>query len=171
MKTKMLSIGIIFAVSVCSGINPDELSKQHDIPSRSLLADVPTQESLQGAIPVDLLDPTVDYMFKQIFGQDEDNSNKALKGLLSSILGTEIESVQLGNTEISKILENDKTSRLDIRAKCNNNTELNIEMQCKNTGEIPERSFHYLANMVPTSLKERETYQKVKYITIYEKRP
>ena len=167
MKTKMLSIGIIFAVSVCSGINPDELSKQHDIPSRSLLADVPTQESSQGAIPMDLLDPTVDYMFKQIFGQNEDNSNKALKGLLSSILGTKIESVHLENTEISKILENDKTSRLDIRAKCNNNTELNIEMQCKNTGEIPERAFHYLANMVPTSLKERETYQKVKYVTIW----
>ncbi len=75
-----------------------------------------------------LLDPKLDYTFKQIFGIEE--SKPQLLSLLNAILKGEptIKDLVLKNTEINKILEDDKTVRLDIRARANDDTEIDIEI-------------------------------------------
>ncbi|MDR2794939.1 MAG: Rpn family recombination-promoting nuclease/putative transposase [Holosporaceae bacterium] len=115
----------------------------------------------------DLLDPKFDYIFKIIFGVDDK------KPLLISFLNAlfkgnpHIKSITLENPNIEKILEKDKASRLDIKATTNDGTKLDIEIQIKNTGEIPQRAFHYLANMMPRVVKAGKSYKGPKVIGIW----
>ncbi|GHT97881.1 hypothetical protein FACS1894126_2740 [Alphaproteobacteria bacterium] len=114
-----------------------------------------------------LLDPKLDFVFKNIFGIEENES--VLVSFLNTLLkgNPPIKSLVLENTDIAKILEDDKASRLDIKATCDNGTRLDIEIQIKNTGEIPQRAFHYLANMMPHIVKANESYNGPKVIGIW----
>ena len=77
------------------------------------------------------------YIFKNIFGTEKN------KSLLISFLNAlfkgnpHIVDLTFDNPNIEKILERDKASRLDILATTDNKTKIDIEIQCKNTGEIP----------------------------------
>jgi predicted transposase/invertase (TIGR01784 family) len=116
---------------------------------------------------INLLDPKLDYIFKTIFGKDDK------KPLLISFLNAlfkgkpHIKDITLENTDISKILETNKASRLDVKATTDDGTKLDIEIQCKNTGEIPQRAFCYLANMVPMALHSGESYKGPSVIGIW----
>ena len=114
-----------------------------------------------------LLDPKTDYIFKQIFGQE--NYEDVLISFLNALFREKphIKSLQLKNTEISKILEDNKTSRLDVRARTDDEIELDIEIQFRNTGEIRGRSLHYTANMFPQILNKGESYEKSRVIAIW----
>ncbi|MDR1236113.1 MAG: Rpn family recombination-promoting nuclease/putative transposase [Holosporaceae bacterium] len=115
----------------------------------------------------DLLDPKQDYIFKNIFGVEQN------KGLLISFLNAlfkgnpHIIDLSFDNPNIEKILEKDKASRLDIKATTDNKTKIDIEIQIKNTGEIPQRAFHYLANMMPRIVKKGKSYKGPKVIGIW----
>ena len=114
-----------------------------------------------------LLDPKTDYVFKQIFG-NEDYVDTLLSFLNALFKGRPyVKSLELKNTEIPKILDNNKTSRLDVRARTDNDIELDIEIQFKDTGEIQDRSLHYAANMFPLILKKSESYKKSRVIAIW----
>ena len=114
-----------------------------------------------------LLDPKLDYIFKNIFGVEK--NKRLLISLLNAILDNKphIKDVILENTEISKILENDKASRLDIKATSDDGTKINIEIQCRNTGDIPQRAIYYMSNLIPSSLGRNDSYNKVKVISIW----
>ncbi|MDR1031867.1 MAG: Rpn family recombination-promoting nuclease/putative transposase [Holosporales bacterium] len=115
----------------------------------------------------DLLDPKQDYIFKNIFGVEQN------KALLISFLNAlfkgapYIVDLTFDNPNIEKILEKDKASRLDIKATTDNKTKIDIEIQIKNTGEIPQRAFHYLANMMPRVVKKKESYNGPNVIGIW----
>ncbi|MDR0625409.1 MAG: Rpn family recombination-promoting nuclease/putative transposase [Holosporales bacterium] len=115
----------------------------------------------------ELLDPKMDYIFKTIFGTDDK------KPLLISFLNAlfkgkpYIKSVTLENTDIPKILKTSKASRLDIKATTDDGTKLDIEIQCNNTGEIPQRAFHYLANMMPKVVPSGKSYKGPNVIGIW----
>lgn len=116
----------------------------------------------------DLLDPKQDYIFKNIFGKEE--SKPQLISFLNALLfdgNPHINWIVLENTNIEKILEKDKASRMDIKATTDDKTILNIEIQIKNTGEIPQRAFHYLANMMPHVIKSNESYKGSNVIGIW----
>jgi predicted transposase/invertase (TIGR01784 family) len=114
-----------------------------------------------------LLDPKLDYIFKTIFGAEDK------KPLLISFLNAlfkgcpYIKDLTLENTDIPKILKTNKASRLDVKATTDDGTKLDIEIQCNNTGEIPQRAFHYLANMVPMTLQSGESYNGPNVIGIW----
>ncbi|MDR1345669.1 MAG: Rpn family recombination-promoting nuclease/putative transposase [Bacteroidales bacterium] len=114
-----------------------------------------------------LLDPKLDYIFKNIFGV------KKYEHLLISFLNAllkgnpSIKKLVLTNTEFPKIFKDDKASRLDVRATCNDDTEIDIEIQIKNTGEIPERACHYVANMVPGTIGANQSYKAARVIGIW----
>jgi predicted transposase/invertase (TIGR01784 family) len=114
-----------------------------------------------------LLDPKLDYIFKNIFGV------KKYEHLLISFLNAllkgnpPIKKLILTNTEFPKIFKDDKASRLDVRATCNDDTEIDIEIQIKNTGEIPERACHYVANMVPGTIGANQSYKAARVIGIW----
>jgi predicted transposase/invertase (TIGR01784 family) len=114
-----------------------------------------------------LLDPKLDYVFKSIFGVDD--KKPLLISFLNSLFkgNPRIKEIMLENTDIAKILERDKASRLDIKATSDDGTKLDIEIQCKNTGEIPQRAFHYLANMLPGSVEHGKSYKGPKVIGIW----
>ena len=114
-----------------------------------------------------LLDPKMDYIFKQIFG-NEDYVDTLISFLNALFHGKpHIKSLTLKNTEITKILKENMTSRLDIRARTDNDVELDIEIQIKNTGEIRGRSLHYTANIFPQILNKNDSYEKARVIGIW----
>jgi predicted transposase/invertase (TIGR01784 family) len=116
---------------------------------------------------VGLLDPKQDFVFKNIFGKE--GGKQSLISLLNSLFNNNphIKELHLDNTDITKILEEDKASRLDIKATADNDVILDIEIQVKNTGEIPQRAFHYLANMMPHVVKTNESYKGPHVIGIW----
>ena len=90
-----------------------------------------------------LFDPKEDFIFKMIFGIEENKS--ILISLLNSILKGRpyINDVTLENTEISKIFKDGKSSRLDISATDDNGIKYDIEMQCRKTKDIINRTLFY----------------------------
>ncbi|MDR1208373.1 MAG: Rpn family recombination-promoting nuclease/putative transposase [Holosporales bacterium] len=114
-----------------------------------------------------LLDPKLDYIFKTIFGQ-EDRKSLLISFLNALFKGSpNIKDITLENTDIAKILETNKGCRLDIKATSDNGVRLDIEIQCKNTDEIPQRAFYYLANMVPSTLHPGDSYNGPNVIGIW----
>jgi predicted transposase/invertase (TIGR01784 family) len=116
----------------------------------------------------DLLDPKMDYIFKTIFGVDD------RKPLLVSFLNAlfkgnpHVENITLENTDIPKILKTNKSSRLDVKASIDNGkTKIDVEIQCNNTGEIPERAFQYLSGEMPKMVHTNESYNGPKVIGIW----
>ena len=89
---------------------------------------------------------TNDYMFRALFQK----SNRALKGLLSSLLQMrpeEILSVEITNPIVIGEAIQDKEFRLDIKAMLNGYQQINLEMQVVNRHDWPERSIGYLSRM------------------------
>ncbi|MBR1944380.1 MAG: Rpn family recombination-promoting nuclease/putative transposase, partial [Alphaproteobacteria bacterium] len=91
------------------------------------------------------LTPTMDFVFKRIFGQDD--SKKSLISLLNAILNGNpfIKDVTILNTETQKEDPNSKASRLDIEAVTDTGTIVNVELQCVDTGDLDSRSITYAA--------------------------
>ena len=94
------------------------------------------------------LDISTDYIFKLVFGTEENKD--VLISLLNAIFKghPKVKSLQLMNSEISKILKNNKTIRLDVRADIGNQNYVDIEIQVRNTGEIIDRGVQYMCNMM-----------------------
>ena len=114
-----------------------------------------------------LFDPKEDFIFKMIFGIEENKS--ILISLLNSILKGRpyIEDITLENTEISKIFKDGKSSRLDILATDDNGIKYDIEMQCRKTKDIINRTLFYASKLHAKDLKENEDYNKSRVISIW----
>ena len=89
---------------------------------------------------VTLLDIQSDYIFKRVFGAEK--NKKLLISLINSILqgNPTVTDLELRNSEMSKILRNNRTIHLDIKAEIGRRQFVNIEIQVKNTGEIIDRA-------------------------------
>ena len=115
-----------------------------------------------------LLDPKMDFVFKQVFGTEK--NKPLLISFLNALLFDEkpcIQDLRLDNTDISKILEEDKSSRLDVKATTDDGTKIDIEIQIRNTGDIPQRAFHYLSNMISHSVRRGSSYGSSNVVGIW----
>ncbi len=86
---------------------------------------------------------TNDYLFRAVL----QNSNIALKGLISALLHLPPDSVTsatIANPIILGQSIDNKSFYLDVRVTLNDNAEILIEMQVLNRGNWPERSLEYL---------------------------
>jgi len=115
-----------------------------------------------------LLDIQSDYIFKRVFGVEK--NKKLLISLINSILkgNPTVTDLEIRNTEISKIVKNNLTIYLDIKAEINPQEFVDIEIQVRNTGEIMERAVQYLAEILTLncrklSEKEKEARQRQTY--------
>ena len=108
-----------------------------------------------------LLDPKVDFVFKNIFGSP--NHPAILISFLNAILKPEkkIVSVDIKKTDIEKQYIEDKYSRLDVKATTSNDEIINIEIQLKNENNMIKRSLYYLSKMYEEQLNEKEDYSKL----------
>ena len=107
-----------------------------------------------------LLPLTSDYVFKRIFGQEE--NKQALKDFLESILEEEILKIEIKNPEIPKNFYDSKYGVLDLKVTLNDKSIVDVEMQMKNEHNIEQRDTFYLASNYVNELKEGEPYTKCK---------
>ena len=108
-----------------------------------------------------LLDPKVDFVFKNIFGSPK--HPRILISFLNATLNpvNKITGVEIKGTDLEKQFIDDKYSRLDVKATTNNNEIINIEIQLKNEYNMIQRSLYYLSKMYEEQLGEGEDYSKL----------
>jgi predicted transposase/invertase (TIGR01784 family) len=108
-----------------------------------------------------LLDPKVDFVFKNIFGSDK--NPEILISFLNAILKPKdkITAVEIKGNDIEKQFIEDKYSRLDVKATTSNKEIVNIEIQLKNEYNMVKRSLYYLSKMNEEQLGEGEDYSKL----------
>ena len=107
-----------------------------------------------------LLPLTSDYVFKRIFGQEE--NKQALKDFLESILDEEILKIEIKNPEIPKNFYDSKYGVLDLKVTLNDKSIVDVEMQMKNEHNIEQRDTFYLASNYVNEIKEGEPYTNCK---------
>lgn len=107
-----------------------------------------------------LLDIQSDYIFKRVFGVEK--NKKLLISLINSILkgNPTVTDLEIRNTEISKIVKNNLTIYLDIKAEINPQEFVDIEIQVRNTGEIMERAVQYLAEILTLNCRKLTEKEK-----------
>ena len=110
---------------------------------------------------VKLLDPKMDFIFKNIFGSE--NNKEILISFLNATLKSEdkIKSVFIKNGDIEKEHLTNKFSRLDIKAITDKNEHINIEIQMKNEYNMIQRTLYYWAKLYEGQLKEGDNYSKL----------
>ena len=109
-----------------------------------------------------LLDPKVDFVFKNIFGSEK--HPEILISFLNAIIKPTIPivGVEIQGTEINKQFIDDKYSRLDVKATTSNDEIINIEIQLKDEHNMIKRSLYYLSKMYEEQLGEGEDYSNLK---------
>lgn len=106
-----------------------------------------TMSEFNDSLPL-LLDIKNDFVFKQVFGIEK-NKNVLMSFLNAILKGKpKIIDLELLNTDSPKLIKNGLGVRLDVKAKVSDNTFVDIEIQCRNTHDIPERAIQYLARML-----------------------
>ena len=94
---------------------------------------------------------TNDYIFKRIFGKQENES--ILKDFLNAILEIPIKEIEIvKDAHLEKAIEENKTGILDIKAKLNTNITVNIEMQIRNQYNMIDRTMYYWSTLYSSSL-------------------
>lgn len=103
--------------------------------------------------------PKNDIVFKKIFGTK--GNEGILKSLLESILEIEIESlsVDLGK-ELLPGFYDGKLSRLDVLARLNDGTWVNVEIQTSTRGYSDKRELAYWSKLYLEQFRKSEEYDK-----------
>ncbi|NFE95405.1 Rpn family recombination-promoting nuclease/putative transposase [Clostridium botulinum] len=101
-----------------------------------------------------LLDPKIDFIFKNIFGAEK--NSRILISFLNSVLKSDnpIKSVEVKNTDVEKTFIEDKFSRLDVKAITDNNEIINIEMSIEEIREAKDELIK-----ISNDKKQRELYE------------
>ncbi len=107
---------------------------------------------------------TSDYVFKRIFGQEE--NKEALKDFLESILKIKIEKVEINNPEIPKDFYDSKYGMLDLKVTLDNQIIVNVEMQVQNQHNIEQRSTYYMTSVYSQQIGESEPYTNCKKVIV-----
>src|SRR6056297_1200632 len=110
-----------------------------------------------------LMDPKIDYAFKLLFGNEKDMS--FLISFLNAALELEgekaIKSVIIMSPNNDKEKQDEKYSIMDVKAKANDETIINIEIQLKNEYNMRYRTVYYLSKMIAKRLKEGDNYKSI----------
>lgn len=115
----------------------------------------------------ELLEPTVDFVFKQIFGSEENKDDVLLNFLNEALRETEPKpfvSLVLLNPQMDKNALTDKQAILDVRAQNEDGKQVNLEIQVTNKYDMPKRSLYYSAKMYEEQLAEGQFYKSLKKV-------
>ena len=105
-----------------------------------------------------LLDPKIDFVFKKIFGAE--NNKSVLIDFLNAVINDKdpIVEVELKNTDMEKEFLDSKFSRLDIKAITDKKEHINIEIQVKNEYNMIQRTLYYWSRMYSEQIGNGENY-------------
>lgn len=108
-----------------------------------------------------LLNPQIDFVFKKIFGTE--NNKPILINFLNAVIKptTPIKDVEIKNNDIDKDFIEDKFSRLDVKATTINKEHINIEIQVKNEYNMIQRTLYYWSKMYSEQIQNRDNYSKL----------
>jgi len=118
----------------------------------------------------DKIVPTNDYIFKKLFGEEKD------KIILISFLNAlfkeydflpYIEDVTIKNSETTKSYDVEKQSRLDIKAKIDNETYIDIEMQNRTYFDLIDRGIYYCSKILAEETVKGRNYKYPKVVSIW----
>ncbi len=107
--------------------------------------------------------PVNDFSFKLLFGDIKHKHR--LISLLSAMLRLPREDftdIEIINTELHKLFEDDKKGILDIRAMLSDGKQIDIEIQILPSVYMSERTLFYWAKMYTMQVKEVDTYDTLK---------
>ncbi|MEX0135523.1 PD-(D/E)XK nuclease family transposase [Bacillus nitratireducens] len=116
-----------------------------------------------------LVNLRIDFAFKQLFGTkgNEEILTGFLNAILEESLDAPIASLQLEDPHLHKSYEDDKLSILDLLATLDNGTQVNIEIQLRNTHDMVKRSLYYWSKLYTSQMHEGMPYRSLrKTITI-----
>lgn len=111
-----------------------------------------------------LLDPRNDFVFKRIFGSEE-NKDILLTFLNRTFMETNeppLTDIILMNPYTEKHAPQDKQSILDIKAQTIDGKLINIEIQLFNRYDIEKRTLYYWSKMYSDQLVEGQPYRELK---------
>ena len=106
-----------------------------------------------------------DYLFKAVYGSDDENSKSILIALLNKILNRSnnpITDIEYTNPFQAKFYLDDKETILDIKATTNTMEIIDIEMQIVWQDDMPERLVYYHGGLIRSALKKGEPYKNIK---------
>ena len=113
---------------------------------------------------VTILDPKVDFVFKNLFGNK--SQKRSLISLLNAIIspfeGRGIVEVQIDDSVIRKEHLEDKYSILDIKATLDDDSRVNIEMQMSEPGHMTKRLLYYLSRLYTEQLSSGGEYKDLR---------
>ena len=116
------------------------------------------------------LKPLNDFIFKKLFGEKEDEP--ILLSFLNAVLKRThkekiVEIEILDNKELTKELLEDKTGRIDVRARTSNGEQIDIEVQLSNQANMEKRTLFYWGKLYLEGIKQGQDYKSLsKVITI-----
>ena len=106
---------------------------------------------------------TNDYIFKKIFAKKGNES--ILKDLLNSILQIKIKSIEvIADANLERQLESNKLGILDLKAKVDEETIVNIEIQIINRYNMIERTLFYWSGLYYNVLQKGADYKEIKKV-------
>ncbi|MEG1411143.1 MAG: Rpn family recombination-promoting nuclease/putative transposase [Bacilli bacterium] len=108
-----------------------------------------------------LFNPKVDYIFKNIFGSEK--HPKVLISFLNACIKPEsqIKSVKIKNTELTKEHIEESFSRLDVLATTENGEIINIEMQRADEKNMVKRSLYYWSKIFSAEYQGKGRYSSL----------
>ncbi len=111
-------------------------------------------------MPIELLNPKNDYVFKRIFGHI--GNENITKQMLSTILKRTIDKISLNeNPILEKDLLDDKIGIVDIHAKIDETIDVDIEMQVVEQKDIEKRILFYWSKMYSKGIGSGDNYSKL----------
>lgn len=104
-----------------------------------------------------------DYIFKKIFAKK--GNERILKDLLNSILQIKIKSIEvIADANLERQLESNKLGILDLKAKVDEETIVNIEIQIINRYNMIERTLFYWSGLYYNVLQKGADYKEIKKV-------
>jgi predicted transposase/invertase (TIGR01784 family) len=111
-----------------------------------------------------LIRPTGDLLFKKLMTESPD----ALLDLINRIVKpkTRFKKAMIKNPELLPSSDGEKLSRLDILVECDDNTTINVEMQCGPIEALEQRSMFYASKVYSSALPEGEAYGQLPRVIV-----
>lgn len=106
-----------------------------------------------------------DWVFRYVYGADNERSKKALIAVLNLILDRKenpVVDVTILNPISLKTREDEKETSMDIRARLDTGELIDVEMQRSHFGSYGKRAVYNLNKLVNFSLDKGEDYDKIR---------
>lgn len=117
----------------------------------------------------ELLSPKVDFVFKRIFGAEENQD--VLISFLNAVFEDAgqplIASVEILNPFLEKDALSDKMSVLDVKARTESGILVNVEIQLRDRRDMEKRTLFYWSKLFQGQLQEGDSYRQLyKAVTV-----